>query len=180
LSSLCFLTAYCMAKRRILLFANGLIDQGVFRSVGGTWDEVVEVRKAECPEGMGLSLRFADGKSITLYAEEFPECPAISQVVGREVSERLAPRLFKEYKQGEELAFGKFRVSLQGLSWSGLGSTIPWREVQGVRVGREDTLVSVVRNGATLATGIPSFQVPNLEVLLKIVEFEATGSKGNP
>lgn len=158
----------------VWLFSDGIAyrDGGQTRvmhwdDIGWVWQQVTKHYYNGIPTGTThkYTLQLLDGDKFTLN-QGLERIGELGEHVQNEVFRRQFPKAAQAYNSGQELNFGKLRISRAGISNG--KETLPWEQVKGIKLANGQIVVS--RQGKWLAwAGMGAHEVPNLFILLELI-----------
>lgn len=105
----------------------------------------------------------SDGKLFTF--EGATELKDFGTIVEEEVTARLLPQILDAYNSGTPIAFGKLKLSLEGVSFK--NEIFSWNEILEIKVSSDSIEVRLLGRQGWL--GIPASETPNVCVLEALI-----------
>ena len=164
-----------LASRYVAVHENGLrLRLSPFSNLPLAWDEITGIASAAYQDHfLGLALRMrpqitifpAAGRPIRLDSR-FQKITSLTRRVKSNLYPRLWPGMCEQLQAGHTVQFGRLAVHPKALY---LGKrSIPWEQV--TRLGaRSGYLVVELQTGGPIR--VPVAQIPNLELMLQLVEW---------
>jgi hypothetical protein len=164
-----------LASRYVAVHENGLrLRLSPFSNLPLTWDEITGIAAAAYQDhflGMVLQMRPqvviypAKGRPIRLDGR-FQKVTSLTRRVKSNLYPRLWPAMCEQLQAGQPVQFGRLAVHPQALY---LGERpIPWEQVTRLST-HSGYLVIELQTGGPVRT--PVVQIPNLELMLQLVEW---------
>lgn len=179
-----------IGKTTISVFPDGIQRSSVFGTRELLWSDIAEYRFRVIPVQVGgvigmavqatvaaTGSKAARSLKLTLVGRNRRDIHVTSNFLGAEqaidmivleIHSRLKPELKRRLANGDEVAFGPLRLSLQGVSWKGK-SPIPPAEIGLVEISRRK--LRVRRQGKMLdSIGVATEKIPNVLLALELLQ----------
>jgi len=169
------LTRFLISSQRIEIFENGIQYRSFFlRRHAYTWSEVSGIASSATrftflrkemriiPSGV---IYLYSGKSINL-TNRFQNIPRLVEIVKSKIYPLIWPTLKFSYRTGGTAQFGRLRLTREHLQIA--ARSIPWESINRLRAV-SGFLVVELRDDSDQK--VPISDIPNLELLLKFVDW---------
>jgi len=183
-----------MGRTTVTVFSEGVRRSSVLGTHELLWSDIAEYRYQIIPIQaggllgglVGLAVQAAvsatqgsSGNSLKLtlvgqtrrdirVTSNFQNAGQAIDMIVQEIHGRLKPELKRRLANGDEVAFGPLRLSLQGVSWKGK-SPIPPAEIGLVEISRRK--LRVRRQGKMLdSIGVATEKIPNVLLALELIQ----------
>jgi hypothetical protein len=166
-------------RLRAVVYTEGFVFSDWRKSLACRWDEATEVYESIThvyhqtsgrlgPRRWEYTVYRSDGQRIKIAGLE--EIIQLGQTLKTEISKRVLHKAVEIYQAGGTVWFGtKLNLSQQGISDG--EKTLPWHEVEEVKLGEENNAVTIKQKGRRRSwKSIVGSQVANAWVLKMMVD----------
>jgi hypothetical protein len=102
-----------------------------------------------------------------VFGNEIKGIEQLGQLIQREATNRLFPRMVAAYNAGQPVQFGDFAISREGITHK--NKNLPWSEIEGAQIN--NGFVTFKKQGKWFNwANVPVAQIPNMIVFLSLID----------
>ena len=158
-------------RRGVAVYEGGLAFRELSPTQTWKWEELAALYVAVTRE-TGLFSRTRHKYTVEnqngtkgSFDDRLEGVVTLGAMLGRQIVERLYPRMAGSFNQGERVPFGALSIDQQGIRIK--EQALPWAEVDHISLQRGN-LKAQPRTGEVV--GVPAAGIPNLDVLLLLLD----------